>query len=93
MNLHQQRLGVGRFDIFNNGAQCLLGLLWRKTAQPVIAAELNQHPARLMLLKQRWQAGQPLLRGIAADAGVHHRCFRLPLLMSSAGQAALAAIR
>ncbi len=81
VNLHQQRLGVGRFDIFNNGAQRLLGLLRRKTAQSVIAAELNQHPARLVLLKQRWQASQPLLRGIAADAGVHHRRFRLPLLI------------
>ena len=47
----------------------------------LIAAELNQHPARLVLLKQRWQASQPLLRGIAADAGVHHRRFRLPLLI------------
>ncbi|HHG0031472.1 TPA: SGNH/GDSL hydrolase family protein, partial [Escherichia coli] len=30
-------------------AQRLLGLLWLKTTQTVIAAQFNQHPARLML--------------------------------------------
>lgn len=91
--MHQQRLGVGRFDIFNNGAQRLLGLLRRKTAQSVIAAELNQHPARLVLLKQRWQASQPCCEVSPLMLAFTTGVFACHCSLSSAGRAELAAIR
>ena len=79
--MHQQRLGIRRFDILQNGAQSLLRLLRREAAQSVIAAQFDQHPARLMLFKQRRQTRQPLLRRVAADAGVNYRRFCLPLIV------------
>lgn len=50
-NLHQQRLGVCRLDVLQNGAQRLFRLLRLETAQSIVAAKLNQHPARLMLFE------------------------------------------
>lgn len=80
-NLHQQRLRIGRADILQNFSQGLLRLLGLETAQTVIAAELHQHPARLMLLQQGREARQPLLGGIAADAAIDHRRFGLPFIV------------
>ena len=80
-NLHQQRLSVGGFDILNHRPQSLLGLLGREAAQPVVAPQLDQHPARLMLFEQRRESCQSLLRGVAADAGVDDRRGGLPLIV------------
>ena len=51
-------------------AERLADGLRRKTAQPVVSAQLNQHPARVMLLQQSRQASQTLRRRITADACV-----------------------
>ncbi|CSS40167.1 Uncharacterised protein [Shigella sonnei] len=59
----------------------MLGLLWLKTTQTVIAAQFNQHPTRLMLFQQSRKARQSLLRGVAADAGINYRRFTLPLII------------
>ena len=91
--MHQQRLGVCRLDVPQNGAQRLLGLLRLEATQAVITAKLNQHPARLMLLEQRRQARQTLLRGIAADAAVDNGRLALPFVIEQSRRAALAAMR
>lgn len=71
-NLHQQRAGVRLLRQGDDLLKVALQIRRRKTAQSVIGAELNQHPARPMLLQQRRQARQPLGGGVAADAGVDH---------------------
>lgn len=55
-NLHQQRLGIGGLNGLQNGPQRLLRLLRLEAAQTIITAQFNQHPTRLMLLKQGRQA-------------------------------------
>ncbi len=71
-DLHQQRLGVGRLDLGNDAGEIPLYVLRGETTQPVIAAQLDQHPARLVLLQQCRQTRQPLRCRVAADTGVHH---------------------
>ena len=72
---------MGGFYLLHNRAQRFLGLLRLKTALAIVAAEFNQHPLWFMLLKQCRQACQTLVRGIAANAGVHHRDVRLPFII------------
>ena len=80
-HLHQQRFGFRRFDLANHLVQRLLQLLRWKTAQAVVAAQLDQYPARLVLLQQRGQPRQPLRRGITTYATVNHGRGFLPLII------------
>lgn len=80
-NLHQQRLGVRRFDLLQNGTQGLLGLLRLEAAQAIITPQFDQHPARLMLFEQCGKARKPLLGGIAADAAVDDGRLGLPFVI------------
>lgn len=84
-NLHQQRLGVGGLNGLQNGPQRLLCLLRLEAAQTIIAAEFDQHPTRLMLLKQGRQARQALLRRIAADTAVNDSRPGLPFIIEQGG--------
>lgn len=70
--LHQQRLRARGFNLFYDFPERGGKRIRRKPAQAIVAAKLNQHPARLMLFKQRRQARKALLGGVAADARVHH---------------------
>ena len=80
-NLHQQRLGIGRLNVLQNGAQRLLRLLRLEAAQAIIPPQFDQHPARLMLFEQCGKARKPLLGGIAADAAVDDGRLGLPFVI------------
>lgn len=69
-DLHQERLCAGLLHLRDDLAEIALYVLRREAAQAVVGAQLNQHPARLMLFQQRGQTRQPLRGGVAADAGV-----------------------
>ncbi len=60
-NLHQKRLCIGRFHGRNDFTQRGFYGVRLKAAQAVVAAQFNQHPARLVLLQKRREARQPLL--------------------------------
>ncbi len=78
-NLHadQQNARARLLAQRDHTAQIVLRLLQGKTAQGVIAAQLDDDHARLVAREQGGQTGQPARCGVAADAGVDHGPARL----------------
>lgn len=78
-NLHtdQQNTRARLFAQCDHTAQIVLRLLQGKTAQGIVAAQLDDDHARLVAREQGGQPGQPARCGVAADAGVDHAPARL----------------
>jgi len=68
----QNNFGTGRLAEFDHAGQVAANHGDRRTAQPVIAAELDQYDVRCMDLQCARQPAQSAARRIAADAGIDH---------------------
>lgn len=76
----QDHLGPCRLGAVYHRSKILLQLLWRLSTQPIVAAQLDDHQARLMLCKQRRQPRLATCTGVTTDRGIDHLIARAFLL-------------
>ena len=68
----QHDLGAGGLGTLDQELEVLAHLPQRQSAQPVVAAELQDDDCRMMQLQRARQASPRAAGRVAADAGIHH---------------------